>query len=386
MSNSSPTPPQAAPIVEDWRELFPAVPVDVPTYSSDVVGELERYDERDCVFARRELVPGRQPYQAYYARRPDKKEVDDELRSLPYLGAGEPPANAEMFRALFGSVMLLGHPHTVAGRLVPGVEPGRPPVVLSPEAAAAKVKGFARLLGADLVGIGPLQQAFVYTNIGRTFYGQEWGEPIVLDHPFAISLGIRMNVAGLSRTAPAFPEMLESGLAYARGAFMAVQLAAYIHSLGYSARAHHLRNYQILSVPVAIDGGLGELGRCGFLLTRELGACLRLATVTTDLPLALDRPVDFGIQRFCERCVICAKACPVGAIPEGPKVVVRGVRKWQIDAERCFRYWHDVGSDCGICIVVCPWSRWTLGPRPAALEAPVSGTHYRPAVRPDWLR
>ncbi len=386
MSESQAPPRQAAQIVEDWRELFPVVALDVPTYSADVVGELERYDERDCAFARRELVPGTEPYREYYARYPEKRPFDDELRALPYLGAGEPPANAEMFRALFGSVMLLGHPDTVEGKLTAGGEIRRAPVSLAPELASAKVKGFARLLGADLVGIGPLNQAFVYTTVGRTFYGQGWGEPIVLDHPYAVSLGIRMNVAGLSRTAPAYPEILESGLAYARGAFMAVQLAAYIRGLGYRARAHHLRNYQVLSVPVAVDAGLGELGRCGFLLNREFGNCLRLATVTTDLPLAPDRPVDIGVQRFCERCVVCAKACPAGAIPEGPKVAVRGVRKWQLDVERCFRHWHEVQSDCGICIAVCPWSRWTLGPRPADLEPPVPGTHYRPAPRPDWLR
>ena len=373
-------------IVDDWREFFPANEVAEPTYRRDVVGELPPFDERDCAFARRELQPGTARYEEYYAHHPEHKAFDDELRARPYLAAGEPPANAEMFRALFGSVLLLGDEATVEGQLQPEPLPARRPLELPPAVATAKVKGFARLLGADLVGIGPLNQAFVYSHVGRTFYGQPWGEPIRLDHPYAISLGIRMNTAGLVRTGPAYPEILESGLAYARGAFMAVQLAAYIRGLGYRARAHHLRNYQILSVPVAVDGGLGELGRCGFLLTQEYGNCLRLATVTTDLPLVVDRPVDIGVQRFCERCVVCAKACPAGAIPSGPKEEVRGVRKWRLDAQKCYRYWHEVGSDCGICIAVCPWSRWTLGPRPAELEPPVAGTYYRPARRPEWLR
>ena len=256
---------------------------------------------------------------------------------------------------------------------------------LSPIVAATKVKAFARLLGADLVGIGPLRQAYVYTNIGRTFYGQTYGEPITLAHPNAISLGIRMNVAGLNRTSPGFPAVLESAVAYAKGALMAVQPAAYIRGLGFAARAHHLRNYQVLSVPVAVDGGLGELSRCGFLISREFGNCLRLATVTTDLPLALDRPVDLGVQRFCGECVACARACPAGAIPQGAKTVVRGVRKWALDAERCYRYWHEVGSDCGICISVCPWSRWVLGPRPKDKAPAVPGSFYQPDKRPDWL-
>lgn len=374
----------AARTIEDWRELFPIRHLDRPSYATDIVGALERFDERDCLFARRDLVPGTDRYAAYYAAHPDRRPIDDDLRSLPYLGAGEPVENASMMRALFDSVLPLGALAVVAGD-TSAETTLRQPVEMSPDVAAMKVKAFAGALGADVVGIGPLDKAFVYTNVGRTFHGQEWGEPSDLDHPYAISLGIKMNTAGLSRAAPNFPDVIESGLAYARGALISVQLAMYIRGLGYRARAHHLRNYQVLSVPVAVDGGLGELSRCGFLITRDFGNCLRLATVTTDLLLALDRPVDIGVQAFCERCVVCAKACPVGAIPQGGKVLVRGVRKWALDAERCFKYWHTVGSDCGICIAVCPWSRWTLGPRPSSLEPPVAGGFYRPAPRPDWL-
>ncbi|MHB1006844.1 MAG: 4Fe-4S dicluster domain-containing protein [Chloroflexota bacterium] len=372
----------AARTVEDWREFFPQLEVEEPTYSADVAGELKRFDERDCVLARRDLPPGSERSAVYYAAHPEHRAFDDEMRSLPYLGHTETTANRAMLDALFGSVLPLGAPEVVVGQ--PRGGPGMP-VDLPPAVAAAKVKGFARLLGADAVGIGPLRQAFVYTNVGRTFYGQDYGEPIALAHPNAISLGIKMNVAGLNRTSPGYPEVLESALAYARGALMAVQLAAYIRGLGFAARAHLLRNYQVLSVPVAVDGGLGELSRCGILISREFGNCLRLATVTTDLPLALDKPVDLGVQRFCGECVACARACPAGAIPQGAKTEVRGARKWALDAERCYRYWHEAGSDCGICISVCPWSRWALGPRQKEKAPAVPGSFYQPDRRPDWL-
>ncbi|MHB1417089.1 MAG: 4Fe-4S dicluster domain-containing protein [Chloroflexota bacterium] len=374
--------------VEDWRELFPAAEVEVPRYAGDLVGQLERFDERDCVFARRDLRPGGAPYEAYYRLHPERKLVDDEIRAMPEIGSREPAANGEMFRSLFASIMPLGSPEVVEGGRLVGTPYARPGsrVELAPLVAAEKVRGFARLLGADLVGIGPLNPAFVYSHIGRTFYGETWGEPIRLDHPYAISLGIRMNTGGLVRTSPHFPTLLESGLAYARGAFISVQLASYIRGLGYRARAHHLRNYQVLSVPVAVDGGLGEMGRCGFLLTREYGNCLRLATVTTDLPMALDKPTDLGVERFCERCVACVKACPAGAIPTGEKTVVRGVRKWALDAAKCYHFWHEMGSDCGLCIAACPWSNWALGPRPSETEPPVAGSYVRSASRPQWLR
>lgn len=74
----------------------------------------------------------------------------------------------------------------------------------------------------------------------------------------------------------------------------------------------------------------------------RLGANLRLAVATTDLPLA---------------CLKCAATCPAGAISKGDKVVVRGVRKWQIDPVKCLLYWSRLGSFCTICQTICPWSK-----------------------------
>ena len=42
-------------------------------------------------------------------------------------------------------------------------------------------------------------------------------------------------------------------------------------------------------MPIAIDAGMGELGRHGLMITPELGSALKLATITTDLPLATMR-------------------------------------------------------------------------------------------------
>ena len=42
---------------------------------------------------------------------------------------------------------------------------------------------------------------------------------------------------------------------------------------------------------------------------------------------------------------------------KGKKIVERGVEKWVINRERCFQYWNFIGTDCGICIRVCPYSK-----------------------------
>ncbi|MBW1863478.1 MAG: 4Fe-4S dicluster domain-containing protein [Deltaproteobacteria bacterium] len=210
---------------------------------------------------------------------------------------------------------------------------------IDPIRAAEKVKGLACHLGADLVRIGPLNQAHVYSHVGN-----------------AISIALETDI-DLIKTGPVLPELLEIVRVYSQLAKISVILAAYIRSLGFPARAHNSNNYQVLCIPIAIDAGMGELSRMGALITRELGPCLKLATVTTDLPLAYDPPVDIGVDEFCQDCKICAKNCPSGAIPYGGKVVVRGVEKWKIKPEACYRIWNETGTDCGICIATCPWTK-----------------------------
>ena len=107
---------------------------------------------------------------------------------------------------------------------------------------------------------------------------------------------------------------------------------------------------------VAHDAGLGELSRMGYLISSKLGARVRLGGVTTDLPLLTDTPVVLGVQDFCDVCLKCATNCPSGSIPDGPKTTVRGVEKWQLNAESCLRYWRLAGTDCGLCMRVCPFS------------------------------
>ena len=101
---------------------------------------------------------------------------------------------------------------------------------------------------------------------------------------------------------------------------------------------------------------MGELGRHGLMITKELGSALKLATVTTDLPLLHDRPCDLGVEEFCRDCNLCALSCPSGAIGQGDKKMVRGVNKWAINPEACFTVWNDTGTDCGVCLAACPWT------------------------------
>jgi len=78
---------------------------------------------------------------------------------------------------------------------------------------------------------------------------------------------------------------------------------------------------------------------------------------TTDLPLMPDKPVDIGVEHFCRVCKKCAVCCPSNSIPvEKDQTAVNGLLRWKLNDETCFEYWAKVGTDCNICMRVCPWS------------------------------
>ena len=139
-------------------------------------------------------------------------------------------------------------------------------------------------------------------------------------------------------------------------------LAQFIRGLGYKAIPGG--NDTAINIPLAIDAGLGELGRNGLLITRRFGPRVRLARVFTDLSLKVDKAVELGITRFCQNCGKCAKHCPGQAIMNGERTIEGhnisssvGVLKWPINAEKCFSFWVRNEGSCMNCIRVCPFNK-----------------------------
>lgn len=329
-----------------------------PSYSRDICGTISRCDERDILFARTDLFryfgKDSPETQSYYARHPEYRVYDEKTHNMYSLGS-KSVVDTPMFHTQFATIHKIS-----ADRFVDGV-PASDKIEIPPDRAAQKIRALAVLLGADLVKTGPLKQEWVYSHVGRSFGNAEGfqprGTPIDLSHHTnAVAMAFRMEY-DLVKTSPDFPTLLATAKGYAMGTWVSIQVAEYIRSLGYSARAHNFHNYQVLPVPVAVDCGLGELSRAGYLLTKEFGLAIRLAVVTTDMPVEHDKPVDIGVQSFCSQCEICADNCPVRAISHGDKVECNGVRKWKLDEKRCYGYWHAMGTDCGICMASCPWTK-----------------------------
>jgi reductive dehalogenase len=328
-----------------------------------IVGEVKRYDERDIVFARnRSLRPDSEQYRTFYERHPDYEEVDRRRRAiggpLGKIGSLDSPHEGANTAAALASAtipMLLSDPRAYH----PQPNPARRGETVSadPRDLTSRVKGYARRLGADLVGITELNTLWIYSNRGEIFREnwEDWGREIAVNHPFAIVFATEMHL-DLVTTAPHTPTVIESMCNYSEGAYIATQLAAFIANLGYSATANHLRHYDAVLVPLAVDAGLGEMGRLGYLMTKQFGPRVRLAAVTTNLPLIPDKPLDIGIEDFCRSCQKCGLCCPSQSIPLGSPAQVNGTLRWKLNAETCFEYWGKVGTDCNICMRVCPWS------------------------------
>jgi reductive dehalogenase len=360
----------------------------IPTYEKDVTDVIRRFDERDNVFAREELAQyfgeDSPEFDQYYSLRPEFLKPDTKRNKRPSRSWAGGIDNS-MSDAMFSYIDRISSEKFVDGT------PNDVVTKLTPERAQYKVKALARALGADLVKTGPLRQEWVYSTVGRSHGNQAGYQPLgtpidLKHHTNAIALGFRIDYDML-QTAPDFACLLATMIEYSKAAWATVQLADYIRRLGYSARAHHLKNYQVLAIPIAVDCGLGELSRAGYLMTKECGLWLRLSVVTTDLPLVHDSPVDIAAQSFCTSCQICAQVCPVGAIPEGDKTEHNGLLKWKADADKCLAFWYAHGTDCGLCMAACPWSKPPNNAihQTMASIASVEGPHQRLMAAADKM-
>ncbi|MFC2018512.1 4Fe-4S dicluster domain-containing protein [Chloroflexota bacterium] len=337
------------------RTLSPPPEVAKPTYG--IVGPLERVDVRLRMFYRDRMAPNTPDYDSFYGDYPELETIDSQRKQarckklVERIGAD--PVNTRLSGATFYAVGALARPKLVDGALpprstydIPGHE-GRPNI--DPRAMSQKVKALGLYLGAAKVRIAPANRDWAYTHYTLS------PEEDLKKHKYIICLAVPQDVDILSEGL-GNAQGMEVGKKYAISGLISNMLAYYIRSLGFYARALPPGNSPYLNIPTFVDAGIGEVGRCGFVVSKEFGNSFRAGGVATDMPLVVDRPVDFGLQDFCSKCQICATACPPGAISKEGKTIRRGISSWHADTTLCRRYWDSIGSSCSICQIVCPWN------------------------------
>ena len=306
-------------------------------------------DERDIMFSRNELLPGTEHFQEYYKNNPKNRPLDDKWRSLPGLGSS---GGSEYDQMDFTASDTYFEGAANLWNLVDG-EVAITKTPESMDTITNYIQGWTKFMGAHSMGITELKPYHFYSTLGRA---DRYNTHPDNNHKYAIALTVEMNYDMINQ-APGSKTIFESARKYFDVGNMAVMVAGFIRKLGYPARAHIDGNYHVVCPLVARDAGLGEIGRMGLLMTPKLGPRVRIAVISTDMPLILsNRKYDSTMIDFCNICKKCSVTCPSQAISHENRTEISGVSRWQINSEKCFTYMAKTGTDCGKCMAVCPYS------------------------------
>ncbi|MBU0463624.1 MAG: 4Fe-4S dicluster domain-containing protein [Proteobacteria bacterium] len=311
----------------------------------------EQYDERNNMFARNNLQHHPELLETYYAIHPENRSTDQQIHQKPEFGEKEQvyhdfytaPCYEAAFEYLEKSIPLS------TGSV------SEQKISIDPIQFCKTIIDLSKFYGACDVAFCHLLPHHFYSHKGR--HAANWGDKTDQTHKTAIAIVVPMRVE-MVKKGPTSCMIQESAQKYVEAAKISNILASYIRNFGYPARAHNDANYDTLCVPLAVESGLGELGRMGIFMHRVHGPCVRLAIVTTDLELP-DSPIPkpLYMEEFCKICKKCADNCPSGSITHDGEPYSRNLRHWSIHQEKCFSYWKTIGSDCGLCISVCPYTK-----------------------------
>lgn len=337
-------------------------------------------------YAKRRFVDGAHPFE-----RLQRVETPTTLIDEP--NVPRVPKRADMFaRALFGDLGKSVQDRTKGGHYVLKAAPsaaqrralgafvllqdGPTADTIQPTDAqrnAENIKATSYWLGADAVGLSRCPEWVWYSHDAA-------GDPIDPQHDQAISMIIDQGYETMEGSSgDDWIAVAQSMRAYLRFSLIGGVIARQIRNLGYKAKAHSVIDGEVIQPPLLLLSGLGEVSRIGeVILNPYLGPRLKTGVVTTDMPIVHDKPIDFGLQKFCESCNKCARECPSGAITAGPKLMFNGYEIWKSDSQKCatYRITTDGGAMCGRCMKTCPWNleglfaeapfRWAAMTIPAA--------------------
>jgi reductive dehalogenase len=236
----------------------------------------------------------------------------------------------------------------------------------SPEKAADVVEAAGIQLGAAMVGITTLNQKWLNANVvidaGADQITSDGKNTLIPER-----LKYVVCTLGVCPSDLVDRNLTELGAAGDRAgyemAFMAyTRMMRFIKGLGYEAI-----DLQIVApaIPFAIAAGLGELGRMNRMVNPIFGGNVRIGAIITDLPLAVDKPIDFGLQKFCEKCKKCATSCPANALSDAGKPYwetadprqVPGKKTYFENNRACTSWQANKDVYCSTCMAVCPWSK-----------------------------
>jgi len=238
-----------------------------------------------------------------------------------------------------------------------------------PEEAAKVIKKAAKYYGALDVRFTEVDERwfFSHTRDGKPIVfedvetGFETEDKAVFpkSHRWVIVMTVPIDYEETQYTPTAL--FAAGGMAYSRMHILAGTVAEFLRGLGWNAIPSG--NDLTLNVPVALQAGIGHIGRMNRVISWENGPLFKICKVFTDMPLPQSSQADHGILEFCNVCMKCSKHCPGDAIGAGPRSwevppgANPGVYRWPCDEEKCRDYWDQVGTSCTVCYRVCAFTK-----------------------------
>lgn len=223
--------------------------------------------------------------------------------------------------------------------------------------SAGELKELLLSEGASLVGVADISGLYASTeNIGH---------PVGIAIAAAVPRDVILGISG----GPTMDYYNAYHSINARLNRLAELCAGFIESKGYSAVAQttdKVREFGVYTTAmphktVAVRGGLGWIGKCALLVTKQFGSAVRLTSVLTNAPLECDEPVE---RSFCGECSECAKNCPGGAV--SGKLWTPGIGREELFSPLlCRKKARELAAGainkeitlCGKCIECCPYTK-----------------------------
>ncbi len=217
----------------------------------------------------------------------------------------------------------------------------------------AMMKAAMHFIGADLAGVSEAPPWVWYSH-------RQDGSEMEVAHANAVSVMIDQGFETMDgASGDDWISAAQSMRTYMRAALVCGVIGQHLRNIGFDATAHSAADSDVIQTPLVLIAGLGEVSRIGeTILNPFLGPRLKTGILTTDFPMEADKPIDFGLQNFCNSCNKCARECPSGAITSGAKVMFNGYEIWKADTAKCtqYRVSNMGGAMCGRCMKTCPWN------------------------------
>ena len=223
-----------------------------------------QYDERDTMFARNNLKNHPDLAKTYYLMRPENTTIDRQIHNKPDFG----DPRQTFHDAYTAPIYLSAFRYMEAAIPLSDGEPAPEKKAIDPARFSREVEQMVRFYGGCDTGIIATAPHHYYSHKGR--HAKDWGTPPDQSYPTAIVIAVPMR-PGMLKQGPTSCVIQESAQKYVEAAKISNILATYIRGFGYRARAHNDANYDTLCVPLAVESGLGELGRMGIFMHRVHG-------------------------------------------------------------------------------------------------------------------